>query len=127
MRSSGAMTSLTIDSFRQPIRKSRVFLHRVRLGLSLNIAIVAGHTSVSDLATEARMIRAVISGTHRQIATVLGVPGDGKLYQLSSFRPTDVAASVIAGADSVINPSLEDVGRDPVKTGLMPLYVRTAV
>src|SRR5262245_12273957 len=114
MRPSRAMTALAIDSFRQAIWKPRVFLHGVRLGL--NIAVVAGHAPVADLAAEAGVIRAVVAGTHRPAAAVSGVPGNGKLYQLSSFRPADVASGVIAGADQVINPGLEDVGHGPIET-----------
>src|SRR5262249_28380808 len=45
MRQSGAVTSLAINSFRQPLRKSRASLPRVRLRLNLNITVVAGHAS----------------------------------------------------------------------------------
>src|SRR6266508_589168 len=47
MRPSWAVATLAIDPFRQPIRKSRVFLQRVRL--SLNITVVTGHAPVADL------------------------------------------------------------------------------
>src|SRR5262245_28630123 len=125
MRPSRAMTTLAIDPFRQSIRKSRVFLQRVRL--SLNITVVAGHAPVADFAAEACVIWTVVAWAHRPVAAVLGVPGAWKLYQLSRFRPADVASSVIAGADPVINPGFEDVGHGPVETGLTPLYVRPAV
>src|SRR4030095_6701746 len=125
MRPSRAVTTLAIDPFRQSIRKSRVFLQRVRL--SLNITIGAGHPRVPDLAAEACVIGTVVAGTHRPVAAVPGIPGAWKLYQLSSFRPADVASGVIAGTDPVINPGFKDVGHGPVETGLMSLYVRPAV
>src|SRR5262245_20121600 len=125
MRHSWAVTSLAIDPFRQPIRKSRAFLHLVRL--SFNIADVTGHAAVADLAAEACVIGTVVTRTHCPVAAVPGIPADGKFYQLSSFRPADVASGVIAGADPVINSSFEDVGRGPVETGLMPLEVRPAI
>src|SRR5262245_56142301 len=111
MRPSGAVTSLAIDPFRQPIRKSRAFLHRLRL--SLNITVVAGHAPVADLAAEACVIRAVVAWAHRPVAAVPGVPGNGKFYKLSGIRPADVAPRMIAGADPVINPSFEDVAYGP--------------
>src|SRR5262245_2856660 len=125
MRPSRAVTTLAIDPFRQSIRKSRVFLQRVRL--SLNITVVTGHAPVADLAAEACVIGTVVAGTHRPVAAVPGVPGNGKLYQLSSFRPADVASGVIAGSNPVINPRFEDVGHGPVESGLMSLNVRPAV
>src|SRR5262245_12342741 len=125
MRLPWAVTTLAIDPFRQSIRKSRVFLRRVRL--SLDITIVAGHAPVADLAAEACVIGAVVAWTHRPVAAVPGVPGNGKLYQLSRFRPADVASGVIAGADPVINPGFEDVGPGPVETDLTPLYILHAV
>src|SRR5262245_2539304 len=125
MRPSRAVTTLAIDPFRQPIRKSRVFLRRVRL--SLNITVVAGHAPVADLAAEACVVGTVVAGTHRPVAAVPRVPGNGKLYQLSSFRPAEVASGVIAGSDSVINPGFEDVGHGFVESGLMSLYVGPAV
>src|SRR5215475_4058992 len=125
MRRSWAVTTLAIDPFGQSIRKSRVFLQRVRL--SLNITIVAGHAPVADLAAEARVIGTVVAGTHGPVAVVPGVPGNGMLYQLSSICPADVASRVIAGADPVINPGFEDVGHGPVETGLTPLNVGPAI
>src|SRR5262245_22006894 len=116
MRSSGAVTALAIYSFRQSIRKSLAFFQRVRL--RLDIAIVAGHAPIADSAAEACMIGPVVTGTHRPVAAVPGVPGNGKLYQPSRFRPADVAPGVIAGSDPIINPCLEDVGQDRKSTRL---------
>src|SRR5262245_47507867 len=125
MLPSRAVTTLAIDPFRQSIWKSRVFFQRVRL--SLNITIVTGHAPVADRAAEACVICTVVARAHRPVAAVPGIPGAWKLYQLSRFRPADVASGVIAGADTVINPGFEDVGHGPVETGLMSLYVGHAV
>src|SRR5215475_9228882 len=82
----GAVTTLAVDPFRQPIRKARAFLLCIHLGLDLNKSAVAGHTAIADFAAEAGVIGPVVAGTHRPVTAVLRVPGDGKLYQFSRFR-----------------------------------------
>src|SRR5262249_44288814 len=67
------------------------------------------------------------AGTHRPIATTLRIPGDRKLYQLSSPGSAEVTPRVIAGADPVINPRLENIGHGVVETCLMSFEVRRSV
>src|SRR6185436_9783373 len=64
VRPAWTVTTLAINTLRQPRRKSRASLASLHLRLELNIAVMTRHTAIADLATETCVIRSIITGAH---------------------------------------------------------------
>lgn len=127
MALSGAMASLAIDSLRHVHREFSSIVHTIRAGCHFGIRVMAEHAAIGGLTAETGVRRRVVSGTHRPVSALFGIPGERQFDQLVTARTTEVASRVIAGAEPIVDCGAEGIGDFSVEADLVAFHPGDAV
>src|ERR1051326_8636665 len=116
---------LAVDALRKRLGKSWLVIRGSR-PVRLGISIVAKQAVGSDRPLEILLVRPIISGTHGPIPALFRIPAQRKFDDFTSGALVQVGASVIAGADHVIDPPFDPVGFFSLVPDLMTFLVPLA-